>query len=153
MNNYKKTVKITYLIINLSIIILFALAVALPWLVTWYVEIKHKNAGLPALVMLTCYPSFPFAVVALFSLRKLLKNILNGLVFGDNNITLLHRVTFCCLVGAGITFIAGFKYLPFFVVSIACVGCALIVKTINDVFAAELDRRREELYETVRENL
>lgn len=153
MNNYKKTVKITYLIINLSIIILFALAVALPWLVTWYVEIKHKNAGLPALVMLTCYPSFPFAVVALFSLRKLLKNILNGLVFGDNNITLFHRVTFCCLVGAGITFIAGFKYLPFFVVSIACVGCALIVKTINDVFAAELDRRREELYETVRENL
>lgn len=153
MNSYKKTVKLTYFVMNLSIIILFALAITLPWLVTWYVEIKHKNAGLPALVMLTCYPSFPFAVVALFSLRKLLKNILNGLVFGDENITMLRRVSRCCLVGAVITFAAGFKYLPFFVVSIACVGCALIVKTINDIFAAELDRRREELYKSVRDEL
>lgn len=153
MRDYKKSVKFTYIIINISIVILFALAISLPWLVTWYVEVRHKDAGLPALVMLTCYPSLPFAVIALFSLRKLLKNILNGLVFGDQNLTALKKISICSLIGGFITFIAGFYYLPFFVVSIAALGCSLIVKVIKDVFAAELQQQREELYNSVRDEI
>ena len=153
MRDYKKSVKITFIVINIAIVVLFALAIALPWLVTWFVEVRHKDGGLPAVVMLTCYPSLPFAAVALFSLRKLLKNILNGLVFGDQNITALRKISICCACGAVITFIAGFYYLPFFVVSIASFGCALIVKALKDTFAAELDSRREELYNSVREEL
>lgn len=153
MRDYKKSVKITYIIINLSIVVLFALAIALPWLVTWFVQVRQKDQGLPVVVMLTCYPSLPFAVVALFSLRKLLKNILAGLVFGDANLTCLKKIAVCCLAGAVITFIAGFYYLPFFVVSIAASGCALIIKAIKDTFAFELERRREELYNSVREEL
>ena len=153
MRDYKKSVKFTFVVINIAIIVLFALAIALPWLVTWFVEVRHKDAGLPAVVMLTCYPSLPFAVAALFSLRKVLKNILNGLVFGDQNITALGTISVCCACGAVITFIAGFYYLPFFVVSIAAVGCALIVKALKDTFAAELDKKREELYISVRDEL
>ncbi len=153
MHDYKKSVKITYTIINLSIVVLFALAVALPWLVTWFVQVRQKDQGLPVVVMLTCYPSLPFAAAALFSLRKLLKNILGGLVFGDQNTTCMKKIAFCCLAGAIITFIAGFYYLPFFVVSIAAAGCALIVKVIKDIFSSELQQRREELYNSVREEL
>lgn len=153
MRDYKKSVKFTLAIINISIIILFALAVALPWIITWYTEVRHKDASLPTVVMLTCYPCLPFATVALFRLRKLLKNILDGLVFGDKNISALRIVSVCCLGGAAITLVAGFYYMPFWVISIAAGGCALIIKTIKDVFAAELDSRREELYESVREEL
>ncbi len=153
MHNHKKSVKITYVIINLSIVVLFVLAIALPWLVTWFVEVRHKDQGLPVVVMLTCYPSLPFAAVALFSLRKLLKNILGGLVFGDQNLTCMKKISVCCLAGAGITFVAGFFYLPFFVVSLAAAGCALIVKATKDTFASELEHRREELYNYVREEL
>ncbi len=153
MRDYKKSVKFTFVIINIAIIVLFALAIALPWLVTWFVEVRHKDAGLPAVVMLTCYPSLPFAAAVLFSLRKVLKNILNGLVFGDQNITALGNISVCCGCGAVITFIAGFYYLPFFVVSIAAAGCALIVKALKDTFAAELDNKREELYISVRDEL
>ena len=48
MSDYKKSVKFTLVVINISIILLFALAVTLPWMVTWFVEVRHKNAGLPA---------------------------------------------------------------------------------------------------------
>lgn len=149
----KKSLKISLAVINISVIVLFALAIALPWLVTWFVEVRHKDGGLPAVVMLTCYPSLPFAVGALFNIRKLLKNCLGGLIFGDKNISCLKKICMCCLAGSIITFAAGFFYLPFFVVSIAAAGCALIVKVIKDLFAAELELRREELYETVREEL
>lgn len=153
MRDYKKSVKLTLVVINISIIILFALAVTLPWIITWYTEVRHKDAGLPAVVMLTCYPCLPFAAVALFSIRRLLKNILNGLVFGDRNLTVLRTVSVCCAGGAAITFVAGFYYMPFFVVSIAAGGCAIIVKVIKDVFAAELQSRREKMYESVRDEL
>lgn len=153
MQNNKKSVKFTYVIINASILLLFALALVLPWLITWYVEVRHKDAGLPLVVMLTFYPTFPFAVVALFSLRKMFKNILSGLVFGDENLSAFKKVAICCLSSAIITFVAGFYYAPFFVVSIAAAGCALIVKTIKDIFAIELQKQREQLYDSVREEL
>ena len=151
--DFKKSVKATLIIINISILLLFALAAVLPWAVTWFVEVKNKDQGLPAVVMLTCYPALPFAATALFCIKGLLKNILNGLVFGDKNIRYLKTVCICCLGGAFITFVAGFYYMPFFVVSIAAAGCALIIKAIKDTFDAELNRRREELYESVREEL
>ena len=151
--NVKKSLKLSFIIINICIVVLFALAIALPWLVTWFVETRHKDQGLPAVVMLTCYPSLPFAATALLKLRKLIKNCINGLVFGDQNITVLRAVSICCLCGAAITFIAGYFYLPFYVVSIAAAGCSLIVKVIKDIFSAELDSRREELYESVRDEL
>lgn len=153
MSDYKKSVKFTLVVINISIILLFALAVTLPCIVTWFVEVRHKNAGLPALVMLTCYPSLPFAAISLFSLRKLLKNILNGLVFGDKNISALRNISICCACGAVITFIAGFFYLPFFVVSIAAFGCSVVVRALKDTFAAELQKQRDKLYESVRDEL
>ena len=84
---------------------------------------------------------------------KIFKNILNGLVFGDENISALKRTFICCIGGGVITFIAGFFYLPFFIVSISCFGCAVIVETIKDIFAAELHTRREELYKSVRDEL
>ena len=149
----EKSLKFSLAIINISIILLFALAVALPWLTTWYVEVRQKNAGLPTVVMLTCYPCLPLATIALFSIRKLLKNCLSGLVFGDQNITALKTVSICCLGGAIITLIAGNFYMPFFVVSIAAAGCALIVKVIKDLFAAELQSRREEMLESMRDEL
>lgn len=149
----EKTLNFSFIIINISIVILFLLAITLPYIITWFVEIKHKDAGLPAVVMLTCYPCFPFAVVALFKLRKFIKNCINGLIFGDQNISLLKSVALCCVGGAAITFVAGYFYLPFYVICLASLGCALIIKVIKDVFSAELYSRREKLLEDMRDTL
>ena len=153
MRDYKKSVKITLMIINLSIVLLFALAIFLPSMITNYTEVRGKDESLPTVVMLTSYPCFPFAAVALFSIRKLLKNILNGLVFGDQNIFILKKISLCCIGGSAITFIAGFFYLPFFAICIAAGGCAIIIKVIKDVFDAELQSRRDKMYEDMRNEI
>lgn len=149
----KKSLIFSLIVIDISIVVLFALAISLPWLVTWIVEVKDKDSSLPSIFMLTCYPCAPFAAVALFGLRKLIKNCINGLVFGDKNIRMLKLISICCLAGAVITLVAGRFYMPFYVVSIAAAGCALVCKVIKDLFAAELECRREKLYQTVRDEL
>lgn len=149
----EKSLKFTLYIITISIFVLFALAVTLPWIVTWLVEVKQKDPKLPSVAMITCYPCLPFATIALFSLRKFLKNCLNGLIFGDKNIVALRKVSFCCLCGAVITLIAGWFYPPFWVLSVASAGCALIVKCIKEIFVSELDAKREELLEDMGEKL
>lgn len=149
----ERSLKFTLYVITFAIAVLFALAIALPWIVHWFVEVKHKDPNLPAVAMITCYPCLPFAVAALLYLRKFLKNCLNGLVFGDKNVNALRVVAICCLCGSVITLIATFSYFPFFVLSIASAACALIVNCIQDIFAAELEARREKILDDVRDEL
>lgn len=144
----QKSLKFSFVIINISIVLLFALAIILPSLVTWFVEIKHKDAGLPLVVMLTCYPSLPFATAALFCLRAFLKNCLKDLVFCTKNIFYLRVVTIACLCGAAITLVAGFFYLPFFVVSISSGGCALIVKIAKDIIDSKIEQKSDVVKES-----
>ncbi len=149
----KKSLKLSLIIIDISMVILLALSISFPWLVTWFVEVRGKSAGFSTVVMLTCYPCVPFAAVSLISLRRLIKNCIAGLVFGDQNVRALSAVAICCLSGAVITLIAGKFYMPFYLISFAAACCSLIVKAIKDIFATELSTRREKLYESVREEL
>lgn len=153
LHNCKKSVKFTLITVYVAMAAMFLLAVTLPWIITWYVEIKGKDAGLPAVVMITFYPCVLPVFVALFSLKNLLKNILGGLVFGDKNIHHLKVMALCCILCAAITLVAGFYYLPFFFVSVASLGCAVFVKAMKDVFAVQLESQRDELYKSVREEL
>lgn len=153
MRNYKNSVKLSLVFTYLAIFLLFALTISLPALVTWYVEIKGRDHTLPATIMLTCYPCVPFAAVALFSLRRLLLNIMSDLIFGDKNIRCLKTVSICCLAIAAITIFAGHLYMPFYVAGTAAGFCALLSMTFKDIFSTALYKQREELYKSVEEEL
>ena len=74
---------------------------------------------------------------------------MGGDIFSDKNINLLRVVAVCCLSGAVISFIAGFYYLPFFVVGISAGGCSLVTMVMKDVLFSELTSRREKLLEDI----
>ena len=74
---------------------------------------------------------------------------MGGDIFSDKNINLLRVVAVCCLSGAVISFIAGFYYLPFFVVGISAGGCSLVTMVMKDVLYSELTSRREKLLEDI----
>ncbi len=151
MHDYRKTVKLTLIITYISMVLLVAAVIALPSFITWYVEVKGKDQNLPAIVMLTCYPCVPFVGMALISVQRMLKCILSGIIFGDKNIGALKTLSFCCFGVSLITFIAGFFYKPFFVVCIVMAFCSLAVKVIKEIFDFELQSRRDEIFENMRE--
>ena len=135
MKDYKKSAKLTLVVTYILMIALAVFVVVLPFAATWYVEKKARPADLATVTMLSCYPCVPFAVVALYSLKKLLSNIVKGDIKSDKNCIYLKRLSFCCLVAGVIMLIAGFFYKPFFISSGSALFCSLVVKVILDIFA------------------
>ena len=133
MSNYKKSAKISLIITYVFMFFLVALTVGLPYGISWYVEVKGRSADLAATVMLTCYPCVPFAAVALFCLRRFLKNLLKDTIFEGKNLHDLLYIAFCCFFSGLIMVIAGIFYMPFYISGGAAMFCALIVKVIYDI--------------------
>ncbi len=144
MKDYKKSVKVTLALTYILMIALAVLIVTLPYLAMWYVEKKNRPDDLAIVSMLTCYPCVPFATVALFSLKNLLKNILKGNIVCEKNLNYLKRLGFCCLVAGVIMLIAGFFYKPFFVSSGSALFCSLVVKVIYDVIEFYIEKENKE---------
>lgn len=143
MNNYK-CIKLSIIITNIFLIVLFFFAIALPWLVTWYVETMKRSATLAATVMVTCYPCVPFAAACLLLTRKLLKNALAKKLFSENSTLCLRRLSACCIVISAITLIAGKFYLPFLIVGAAFAFISLLTFSLKCIFSEvqtmEIDR-------------
>ena len=114
MNN--KSLKAAIILTYIFMAILVVLVIALPMLVTWYVEIRGRSASLPTTILVTCYPCAPFTGIALLCLRKLLKNALNDEIFSLSSIRCLKYISVACAVISVITLIAGRYYLPFYIV-------------------------------------
>lgn len=150
MWNYQKSAKILKAVCLVLLLVLIAAVFVMPFVVTWYVEKNGRDATLPTTIMITCYPCFPFVAVILLSVRKLLSNILAGLVLGDGNLKMFTRIIISCLIIAIITLLAGHLYMPFYLVAIAAGFGALLCAAIKDMFKAALQVQREEYYQSVR---
>lgn len=116
MKPNKKALVAVSIVIYVFLIFLIGMAVALPGLVTWYVETMGRKQTLPTIIMVTCYPCVPFAFFTLLKVRKLISNLLKDEIFTAANADIFKRIAVYCLCISVITFVAGFFYLPFFIV-------------------------------------
>ena len=144
MKNYRRSAKLSLFVTYVFMVALLLCVIFLPMIVTWYVEVKGRDQTLPTTIMLTCYPLVPFAAIVLFSLRRLLINLLSGLVIGEQNIKMLKRISICCLAAGLIMIFVGHRYMPFYIAGIAAAACSLIVSVIQNLFEALLQAQNEE---------
>lgn len=126
MKNPKKFARIVYILTYIFLLLLIIAIISLPFLVTWYVEKMGRSPSLATTVMLTCYPLSPFAGIALYSLSRVMKNIVNGIIFCHKNITWMRRISYCCIIAGAAMIISGFFYMPFFVASASALFCGLV---------------------------
>ena len=144
MKNYRKSAKLSLFVTYVFMAALLLCVIFLPMVVTWYVEVRGRDQTLPTTIMLTCYPLVPFAAIVLLSLRRLLINLLSGLVIGEQNIKMLKRISICCLAAGLILIFVGHRYMPFYIAGIAAAACSLIVSVIQNLFEALLQAQNEE---------
>ena len=149
MIGYKAPVKVSLYLVYAFSVALVAVSVALPFIVTWYVETKGRDSTLPATIMLTCYPCLPFAVAVLISLRRLLNNVLSGLILGDKNLTLLRAAAISCFGIVAITLAAGRLYKPFYIIAASAAACGLTFLIVKSIFGVMLSERREKDLEDI----
>ncbi|MCQ2454589.1 MAG: DUF2975 domain-containing protein [Clostridia bacterium] len=144
MKDYKKSVKLTLGLTYFLMIALAVFVITLPYIATWYVEKMSRPARLATVTMLSCYPCFPFAVVALLSLRKLLKNVLQDKVICKANLTYLKRMAYCCFFAGTIMIITGFFYKPFFISGGSAIFISVIIKMFYDILRYFSEKQKEE---------
>ena len=153
MQGYKAAVKISLYLVYVFAVVLIVVSVALPFIITWYVEERSGDETLPATIMLTCYPCLPFAAIILISLRRLLKNVLGGLVLGDKNLNLLRILSIASFAITAITFAAGRQYKPFYIIALSAAACGLTFFAVKSIFGVLLGERREKDLAEIEENI
>lgn len=119
---------------DIFLCLLVLVALSLPFLVTWYVEYTGRLESLATTIMVTCYPCAPFTGLALFYLRKVLKNVQKGEYSNPENVKNLKYMSLCCIMVALITLIAGRFYLPFFLVAGTFLFLALLIFVFRNIF-------------------
>lgn len=143
MDSYKKPIKAALYMVYIFGVALVVVSVALPFIITWYVETRGRDQTLPATIMLTCYPCLPFAAAILVSLRRLLNNVLSGLILGDKNLSLLRALIISCFAITAITVAAGRQYTPFYIIAASAAACGLTFFVVKTLFDALLQKERE----------
>ena len=143
MNSHTKSARLTLCLTFLILIAVIAAAVTLPWLTDWYICKTGRNKELRSVIMTVCYICLPAALAALYSLIRLLKNILDGEIFIHGNVLHLRLLSWYCAAVALITLAAGYFYLPFYLVGLAAVFFTRILRVIKNVFAAAIEIKTE----------
>lgn len=143
MLSQNNSVKLSLYITDFIIALFFAAAALLPRFTKWYITYMGRPANVRTVILAVCYICLPFALLALFSLRRLLKNIMRGDTFVADNIKRLNLLFICCAAAAVITFFSGYFYLPFYIISVAAAFFSLILRVIKNVFRSAIEIKSE----------
>lgn len=143
MLTQNNSVKLSLYLTDFIIALFFAAAVFLPRFTKWYITYMGRPSNVRNVILAVCYTCLPFAMIALFSLRRLLKNIMQGDTFVTDNIKQLNILFLCCAAAAVITFFSGYFYLPFYIISVAAAFFSLILRVIKNVFRSAIEIKAE----------
>lgn len=143
MLSQTKSVKLSLYLTDFIIALFFAAAIFLPRFTKWYITYMGRPANVRAVILVVCYTCLPFGMIALFSLRRLLNNIMRGDTFVTDNIKRLNILFLCCATAAVISFFSGYFYLPFYIISVAAAFFSLILRVIKNVFRSAIEIKAE----------
>lgn len=151
MDGSKKLLKATLYLVYVFMLLLAAISVALPFVVTRYVEERGRDQTLFTSIMLICYPCLPFAAAILVLLRRLINNALSGLVLGDKNLSALKGLAISCFAITALTAAGGGQYKPFYIIALCSAACGLTFFTVRSLSGALLQKQREKDLEEIEE--
>lgn len=143
----RKSAILSLILIYVFMILLVVGMVALPMLVTWYVEYKGREASLPTTIMLTLYPCAPFAAVALWSLRGVIKGVLEGNAFTAKNVTRLKNISWCAFAVTAVMLYSGRFYLPFYVCAMCAGFIGLILRVFKNIIEEDIPTAEQSVEE------
>lgn len=141
MWNDKRSIALSKLCILLFMGLTVCLVVTAPWLVRWF--LRFSLSGTLAFFLSTIYTGCIPASILLYNLFRLLHRIEAGQVFVAENVDGLRRISWSCIMGAGICFVSGFYYFPWILVAVAAAFMGLVVRVIKNVVAQAVALQNE----------
>lgn len=143
MNRDLLSARITLWVNRLIALILAVLLPTLPLLLDWYCNFRALTQAEYWAIMIAFYCCVVLVAIALWSLDKLLRNILEQSVFTRENVRCIRHVRWCCGGVSLICLPAAFIYMPLFFMVIIMSFLCLVVSVIAQVMAAAVAIREE----------
>lgn len=139
----KSSVTIATVSVIVCMVLIVAVGIAAPWLVSWFVRLRGLSKTVGRIIFTAYYSCGVLAEFALFWLFKLLRNIKMDKMFDGVNPYYMFYISNSCLSIALSTFVFGFWYPPFFFVAAAMLFLFLIVRVVRLCFIAATEMKEE----------
>lgn len=144
--NRDKSVRLSKCCVWLFMVIFVLICFFAPQIFSWLISDTTNSKAHLGCFLATVYTGAVPALIALLDLNKLLKNISCGEVFIDGNVTILRRLSWCCIAAGLICLVSMIYYPPFLVISGAAGFIGLILRVVKNVFAQAVLLKNENDY-------
>lgn len=141
-----KSVKLSSVCTKLMILLVIIFAFAAPTMVKSYVEFTAKNSEIISSLLVTIYTCSVPALVALFSLDRVLVNIKRGEIFIEKNVKYLRLISWCCFAVSIILGISGFYYILFLMIAVVVAFFGIILRVVKNVIEQAMIIKNENDY-------
>ena len=139
----KNHLTLTLYATNLAIAAVIAVSIGLVWILEMNSIVRALLPGERTAIIAGFYCSLPMILLALWKVRKLLKNIQNEAVFTEENVKLLAIIRTCCLGVFFICLVAGCFFFPLLLV-VAIMGfLGLMMQVLKQVMGKAVAIREE----------
>ena len=119
------------------------LAFCMPALLRWYASVRLLVPGASEAIMAAYYICCPVVLYALWTIEKLMGNILADRVFVEDNVRFIRRLRWCCLGVSAVCLPAALRYPPLIFLAVIMAFQSLNVSVVKSVFAAAVELREE----------
>ena len=141
MYTSKTSAKLTRVITWIFAVLLLVLMVLADVLLHWFFGFEREQTI--KIILVTFYACCPAAWCALYSIDRLLKNIIRETVFVQKTVSYLRILSWCCAFVALTCFVSGFLYVPFFIFSLGAAFMMLILRVLKNILAAATELKNE----------
>lgn len=135
--------KITLWVNRFVAALVVALLFALPAILKWYCTIRFLDDQAQTAITIAFYCCAVFILIALWSLDRLLRNILKNFVFVRSNVRSLRHIRLCCAAVSLCCLPAAFYYPPLLFLSLIMGFLFLVVGVVCQVMKAAVAIREE----------
>ena len=143
-SNIAKSALLTEIFIYVLAACLLALDILLWPMSGWYMKLRHMSGeALRITLVVILYACSALGWLILIEMYRLIRNIRKGIVFTEQNVTILKAVSLLCLGIGVLTFAGGFFYQPLFFVTLAALFLTLVVRVVKNVMHRAVEMKDE----------
>lgn len=141
--NSELSAKCTKWCCRILALVVIVMIFAFPWVLGWFRTIRILSDTACSIVTVGFYLCVPVVLFALWSMDRLVGNILKKQVFILENVRYIRRIRWCCAGVSGLCIVPAWFYPPLALMVIIMAFLALVVSLVKNIMAAAVELREE----------
>ena len=141
--NSELSAKCTKWCCRILALVVIVMIFAFPTVLGWFRILRQLTDTACTVVMAGFYLCVPVVLYALWTMDRLVGNILIKQVFVAENVCYIRRIRWCCAGVSGLCIVPAWFYPPLWLMVVIMAFLALVVSLVKNIMAAAVELREE----------